>query len=286
MLEQGSAAHSMIQDIAPHRYHTEYTPVPIQNDSVILAYRGRTILVRVEENDKAFSYPTYADMADLPSSSFRWLFREDTTHYFLALEDIPEGRGFSYVSINFMRAAQPRFQAFAGVAGLSLHHWYSNHRFCGQCGRPMAHSDDERMVYCQHCHTMIYPRICPAVIVAVRNGDKLLVSTYAGRAYTKIALIAGFAEIGETIEQTVHREVMEEVGIQVKNLQFYKSQPWCFTDTLLFGFFCDLDGDDTLHVDHHELATAQWMDRHDLPEDTEKASLTMEMITLFKQGIW
>ena len=141
-------------------------------------------------------------------------------------------------------------------------------------------------MYCGNCHTMMYPQICPAVIVAVRNGDKLLVSTYAGREYKKTALLAGFAEIGETIEQTVHREVMEEVGIHVKNLQFYKSQPWCFTDTLLFGFFCDLDGDDTLYVNHQELATAQWMDRKALPDDPEKASLTMEMITLFKQGKW
>ena len=90
--------------------------------------------------------------------------------------------------------------------------------------------------------------------------------------------------MGETIEQTVHREVMEEVGVKVKNLRFYKSQPWCFTDTLLFGFFCDLDGNETLRVDHNELATAQWVERRDLPDDPEQASLTMEMITLFKQG--
>ena len=71
----------------------------------------------------------------------------------------------------------------------------------------------------------------------------------------------------------------------MKNLEFYKSQPWPFTDTLLFGFFCDLDGSDALRVDHQELAVAQWVDRDDLPEDTDQASLTMEMMTLFKQGI-
>ena len=183
------------------------------------------------------------------------------------------GHGFAYVSINFMRAARPRYLAFAGIAGLSLHNWYSNHIFCGHCGRPMVHSESERMVHCDHCHTMIYPRICPAVIVAVRHGDKLLVSKYAGREYKNIALLAGFAEVGETIEETVHREVMEEVGIKVKNLQFYKSQPWCFTDTLLFGFFCDLDGDDTLKVDHGELATAGWIDRQDIPEETKKQAI-------------
>jgi NAD+ diphosphatase len=75
---------------------------------------------------------------------------------------------------------------------------------------------------------------------------------------------------------------MEEVGIRVKNISYYKSQPWTFTDTLLMGFFCDLDGSDELHVDHQELAMARWVDREDLPEDEEQATLTMEMITRFR----
>ena len=131
---------------------------------------------------------------------------------------------------------------------------------------------------------MNYPRINPAVIVAVRNEDKLLVSTYAGREYTNMALIAGFAEIGETIEETVHREVMEEVGLKVKNLRYYKSQPWSFSGTLLFGFFCDVDGDDTLTVDHEELSMAQWVERDKIPDQGNNISLTKEMMMLFRDG--
>lgn len=276
----------MIQDIGCHEYHNEYRPVAAADGSIVLAYRDRQVLAHVDEAHHQLSYPTYEDVAHMVQEKVQWLFREDQDDYFLAMKDIPEFGGFTYVSINFLRAAEPRYRAFAGMVGLSLYGWYKNHQFCGQCGRPAVHSTTERMMYCDHCHTMMYPQICPAVIVAVRNGDKLLVSQYAGREYKRAALLAGFAEIGETIEQTVHREVMEEVGIRVKNLKFYKSQPWCFTDTLLFGFFCDLDGDDTLHVDHDELAMAQWVDREDLPDDVEKASLTMEMITLFKKGIW
>ena len=226
----------MIQDIGNHTYHVEYHPVPLARDGILLSYQGRKVLVRLT-GDKEFVYPRHADYADIGEDQFRWLFAEDRAQFYLAKEALPERDGFTYVSINFMRAARPRYLAFAGIAGLSLHNWYSNHIYCGHCGRPMVHSENERMVHCDHCHTMIYPRICPAVIVAVRHGDKLLVSKYAGREYKNIALLAGFAEVGETIEETVHREVMEEVGIRVKNLQFYKSQPWCFTDTLLFGFF-------------------------------------------------
>lgn len=273
----------MIQDIGAHTYHIEYHPVPLGRDGILLSYRGRQILVKIT-GEKKFTYPVYADYAELGTDKFRWLFYEDRNQFYLAKETLPEKEGFAYVSINYLRAAQPRYLAFAGTAGLSLHNWYQNHHFCGQCGRPMQHSETERMVYCGHCHTMIYPRICPAVIVAVRHGDKILVSKYAGREYKNIALLAGFAEVGETIEETVHREVMEEVGIKVKNLTFYKSQPWCFTDTLLFGFFCDLDGEDTLTVDHQELATARWITRDEIPADAEQASLTMEMLTLFKEG--
>lgn len=92
------------------------------------------------------------------------------------------------------------------------------------------------MMRCEHCGQMEFPKICPAVIIGVTDGNRLLMSKYAGRDYKKYALIAGFAEIGETIEETVQREVMEEVGLKVKNLRYYKSQPWSFSDTLLFGF--------------------------------------------------
>lgn len=275
----------MIQDIGNHTYHVEYHPVPLMREGILLSYRGREVLVKIT-GDKSFVYPTYGDYTEAGEGGFRWLFAEDSHQFYLADEALPEKNGFAYVGINFMRAAAPRYLAFAGIVGLTLHNWYSNHRFCGHCGRPMAHSQTERMVHCDTCHTMIYPRICPAVIVAVRHGDKLLVSKYAGREYKNVALLAGFAEVGETIEETVHREVLEEVGIKVKNLTFYKSQPWCFTDTLLFGFFCDLDGDNTLKVDHNELAVAEWIDRRDIPDDLEKASLTMEMMTLFKQGVY
>lgn len=277
----------MIQDIAPHVYDNAYRPVQPEESSLILSYRKGNILVRMAEagEQRQFAYPRLADFPELRREELQWLFQIDGEAYFLAEKPLAEANGFAYVPIRFMRSAQPRYQAFAGTAGFSLDGWYRRHQYCGQCGTPLQHSETERMVYCPDCGAMFYPQICPAVIVAVCHGDRLLVSTYAGRSYKNIALLAGFAEIGESIEDTVHREVMEETGVRVKNLRFYKSQPWCFTDTLLFGFFCDLDGEDTLQIDHHELASAQWMTRHDLPDDTEKASLTMEMITLFKQGM-
>lgn len=174
--------------------------------------------------------------------------------------------------------------AFAGITGFQLYNWYGSHRFCGRCGQPMKKDKKERMLYCESCHQMEYPKICPAVIVGVTNGNRLLLSKYAGREYKKYALLAGFAEIGETIEQTIEREVMEEVGMKVKNITYYKSQPWSFTDTLLFGFFAELDGSAEITLDEEELALAEWFEREEIPVVEENISLTNEMIFAFKNG--
>ena len=108
------------------------------------------------------------------------------------------------------------------------------------------------LLKCPSCGHLIYPRIVPAVIVGVKNGDKILLTKYR-KGFTPFALIAGFTEIGETLEETVAREVMEEAGIRVKNIQYYKSQPWGVVDDLLAGFYCEVDGDTEIHMDASEL---------------------------------
>ena len=137
---------------------------------------------------------------------------------------------------------------------------------------------------CPSCGNHEYPVLCPAVIVGITNGDKIILSKYEGRRFKRYALIAGFAEIGETIEETVHREVMEEVGLKVKNLRYYKSQPWSFSGSLLAGFYCDVDGDPSITLDREELSVAEWFDRGSLPETPNLISLTGEMIECFRQG--
>ena len=145
---------------------------------------------------------------------------------------------------------------------------------------------NERAMQCPSCGALSYPVICPSVIVAITDGDRLLLTKYAPShsSHRSYALVAGYTEVGETLEQTVHREVMEEVGLKVKNLRYYKSQPWSFSGTLLFGFFCDVDGDDTLTVDHEELSMAQWVERDKIPDQGNNISLTKEMMMLFRDG--
>ena len=150
----------------------------------------------------------------------------------------------------------------------------------------MIHDEKERMMRCPSCGLMEFPKICPAVIIGVTHGNKILMSKYAGREFKKYALLAGFNEVGENIEETVHREVMEEVGLKVKNIRYYKSQPWSMSDTLLMGFFCELDGEEEIKLDQEELALAEWFERDEMPVKEEDCSLTNEMMMVFKRGEW
>ena len=109
-------------------------------------------------------------------------------------------------------------------------------------------------------------------------------SKYRGRTYRGYALIAGFVEIGETFEETVHREVMEEVGLKVKNIRYFKSQPWAFTDTEMIGFYAELDGDDSIRLQEDELAEAGWYTREEIPDDEVLISVGSEMKMAFKYG--
>ena len=147
----------------------------------------------------------------------------------------------------------------------------------------MVHDKKERMVRCMCCNNMVFPKICPAVIIGVTDGDRILLTKYAGRTYKNYALVAGFTEIGETLEQTVEREVMEEVGLHVKNIRYYKSQPWALSGSLLAGFFCELDGDDTISLQEDELSVGKWAYADDLELEDDGISLTREMILKFKE---
>ena len=151
---------------------------------------------------------------------------------------------------------------------------------------PQVGADGSNVYTCPVCGQTEYPKISPAVIVAITNGNKLLMSRYRVNhsTYRGYALIAGFVEIGETFEETVRREVMEEVGLKVKNIRYYKSQPWSFSSTLLCGFFCDVDGDTSITLDTNELALAEWFARENIPVEDDGISLTREMIRVFKHG--
>ena len=252
--------------------------LPPSAGDLVLAYTEGGVLARREA--ELLQLPTVSQCPNV--SGWTYAFSIDDVRYYLP-QEVPQVPTFSPVS-NY-RANGPRETAFACAVGESLSRWYAGNRFCGACGTPLAHSTLERAMVCPACGRTIYPKICPAVIVAVCHNDQLLLTKYAGRSFRRYALVAGFNEIGETIEQTVQREVLEETGLLVHHLRFYKSQPWVVSDSLLFGFFADLAGPDVIRLQEDELAEARWFPRAELPTDHSTDSLTGEMIEAFRAGM-
>lgn len=272
----------MFQDIFPHVYHNEFSKKPVSADDHILIFSKQGLLCRVEDN--AIQLPRWSELNTADASAV-YLFTIDETGYYLCeggpADTLP---GWDWVNTRGLRDCRPDEQLFATAAGESLWRWYGSNRFCGRCGSAMTHGETERSQVCPDCGNTVYPKICPAVIVAVHDSDRLVLTRYRGRPFKRHALVAGYNEIGESIEDTVRREVLEEVGLRVKNLRFYKSQPWTFTDTLLMGFYAELDGDDTITMQEDELSEALWFHRSEIPRDYSAISLTGEMIEMFRQG--
>ena len=276
----------MLQDLETGRLENEFYNINATAEDLVLCfYDGQVLLWETEDGTPEF--PTLADIQTMQNGGVtRYAFRINGKKYFLLMsfEPVTPAGNFLYQSVRQLRDLKYREICFAAMTGLHLYNWYRSNRICGCCGTSTEHDDKERMLRCPNCNNMIFPRISPAVIVAVTDGERLLLSKYAGRAYTRYALLAGYTEIGETIEQTVSREVMEEVGLCVKNLRYYKSQPWGVDGNVLMGFFCDLDGSDTIHIDENELSMAAWYPRDALPAHDDGFSLTREMIGVFEKG--
>jgi NTP pyrophosphohydrolases containing a Zn-finger, probably nucleic-acid-binding len=184
-----------------------------------------------------------------------------------------------------IRGHQPGWLTFAAATASHLAHWYQFNRFCGKCGAEFEPSDIERALVCAKCGNTIYPSISPVVITAVTNGEKILLTQYNPEhsPYKNYALIAGFAEIGEALEDTVRREVMEEVGLSVTNIHYYKSQPWPYSFSLLSGFFADVKGGSEITLEEDELSKAVWFTRENIPQGPDgRSSLTWDMVEAFR----
>ena len=278
----------MIQDIYPHKLDISFKVRKPEEDSYVFHFSGMRFLCRTDADGNGnISVPEFASHPR-QSGEFIYLFDLDGRSMFLdASEDEIESPGYSYENMRLFREGKPKELMFALSTAYHLSVWHRDNRYCGRCGAKMIHSDRERKFECPQCGNSVYPRIMPSVIVGVVNGDSILVTRYNMPNAKMAALVAGFCEIGETAEDTVRREVMEETGIRVKNIRYYASQPWGISaGGLLLGFWCDLDGDAAIHVDGEEIAEAAWVRREELKDyiGVDHPSLTSEMMAVFAEG--
>ncbi|WP_099468787.1 NAD(+) diphosphatase [Konateibacter massiliensis] len=274
----------MIQDIAPHIFSNQYENKKPSKSDYLLIFKENSILIK--KNEEGIELPKVSDFEEIHAGreeNYIYLFSIDTDNYFYIQNiEIEENGPWQYENLHGIRMEKPMWKVYAAAVGGQLRQWYENHQYCGRCGGKMIRHKAERAMTCHSCKNIVYPNLSPSVIVAITNKDKILLTKYAHGIYKNYALVAGYTEIGETLEETVRREVMEEVGLKVKDITYYKTQPWPFSGSLLVGYFAEIDGEDTVTLQESELSEATWFKREDVPKTTSTISLTNEMIEVFR----
>lgn len=275
----------MINEIHPHKLELLYDSDKVVDDkSYILIYSERTILL--QNNDSSATIPQWEDLSMyLNQKNLIYLFCLNGTSCFLhrqALNALPNRH--SYHSIDIFRT-MPLELGWMIILGFQLYNWYLNHKFCGRCGTATEPDTNERAIVCKTCHSTIYPNISPAIIVAITCNDKILLARGNHFPPGRYSLVAGYADVGETLEETVIREVKEEVGLDITNIRYYKNHPWPLSGSLMVGFIAEADDQQTIRIDQNEIAEAAWFNRDKLPEHySATISISGEMIDKFRKG--
>jgi NAD+ diphosphatase len=253
----------------------------LQRDSLWLVFQGGRILV----SEADFSFPLLRDVAWLGMGelSSHYLGRLGSHGVFAAstAQDTQPPEGWRFDDLRRL-LGQVDDQLF-GLAGRAFQilEWERNHRFCGRCGSPtVSHEFGERARVCPDCSHSSYPRINPCVIVAVTRGDEILLARAQRFSRPMFSTLAGFIEAGETAEETLHREILEEVGIEVRNPRYFGSQSWPFPGNLMLGFHAEYASGE-LVLQEAEIAEAAFFRYSQLPPIPPPGSIAHALIQDF-----
>lgn len=171
---------------------------------------------------------------------------------------------------------------WAAGRAFQIMNWSRTHLFCGRCGTSTQNKSNEIAKVCPACGLVNYPSMAPAVIVAVVKDHRILLARNQQRAFKFYSVLAGFVEPGESLEDCVKREVLEEVGITVKNISYFGSQSWPFPNSLMIGFTAQYD-QGKIRVDGKEISDAGWFSKDELPEIPGNISISWHLIQWFKK---
>ncbi|TFW31088.1 NAD(+) diphosphatase [Duganella callida] len=224
--------------------------------------------------------PEAISALNLPAERIHALGEWDGCYYQLAWLDAPlvPGPEYGYHGLRSLFGVVD--DGFLGLAGraFQLAEWARTHRYCGVCATPMQLLAGERCMRCPQCGHSAYPRISPAMMVLIRKGEQVLLAMHTNSPYRRYTALAGFLEAGESVEEAIHREVQEEVGLRVHNLRYFASQSWPFPHSLMIAYTADyLDGE--IRTDQNEIADARWFGPDDeWPETPVKVSIAARLI--------
>jgi len=224
------------------------------------------------------------------ASEFRWLDVEERARIYLgryrghdcfALDvhgRLPEG--YAVVDLRSWLGRVDASLFYLAGRALQMVDWHNSHQFCGRCASAMGDHTQDRAKVCPECGLVNYPRLSPSIIVLVTRGDEMLLARNANWPTGMYSTLAGFVEPGESIEQTVHREVEEEVGVRVRNLRYLGSQSWPFPNSLMLGFHAEYEGGEIV-CQEGEIADAQWFRYDQLPNVPPATAISRWLIDAF-----
>ena len=257
-------------------------PAPAAGPAYWLAFRGYKILMQTTESTLQVPFLPELSVLGLPIHSRIYLGELDGAPCW-AVDLGPEAPtpvGTAYLGLrNIFKQMDEEWFNLAGRA-FQILNWDRTHRFCGRCGSPTEIKADERAKSCSQCGQLSFPRISPAVIVAITRGDRILLARGKRFVAPMYSVLAGFVEPGETFEECVQREVLEEVGVAVKNISYFASQPWPFPDSLMVGFTAEYAGGE-FKLDENEIMDAGWFSVADFPQLPDKMSIARRLIDWF-----
>ncbi len=224
-----------------------------------------------------------SNLLDLPVTQEQYMGIYGDTHCFAAEVEYSANISTDFSFISLRQASEllkDEFLFSLATRAKQLLFWDKGTRFCGYCGKETQFSTSEYCKICSHCQALFYPQISPVVLILITRGDEILLARSAHFVKDMYSILAGFVEPGETAEQAAIRETMEEVGLAIKNIGYFSSQPWAFPSNLMLGFTAEYAGGE-LKIDPKEIEDAQWFNINQLPQLPKSASLSRKMIDAF-----
>ncbi len=253
-------------------------------DLVIVIHRGK-LLCEIDLPWKPFEPKTLNSIGEPKHSHYLGILdNKQCSAVFFDQQVPPLLEGYHWVELrSLLGSVSDEYFQLAGRA-LQITRWYRNHQFCGVCGGKTRRATTDRALVCQNCESRFYPRISPCVIGLVKRGNMCLLAQGVRHPEGLFSTLAGFIEPGENAEQAFSREVFEEVGIRVHNINYFGSQPWPFPGQLMMGFFADYQGGE-IAIDEKEIVDARWFTPETMPTIPPESTIAGQMIRAFIKQI-
>ena len=257
-------------------------PEKEEKTSLHFLFQQRNLLVKRLE--KGYTVPDSEDMAYLGYNFTDKLYAGSLDGHSCYTASYPKNslipKGMEFLGLRELYGQMDDIILKIAFRAVQIVVWDETHRFCGACGEATVRKIEEHARVCRKCGQVFYPRLSPAVIVAITKGDKLLLARNKSFPPGRYSVLAGFVEAGETLEECIKREIKEEVGIEVKNIRYFGSQSWPFPNSLMIGFTAEYESGE-IKADNIEIADARWFGTDEMPDIPGTISISRKLIDWF-----